>query len=328
MDPDIRISSRLKVSDLRLLHAVAQSGGMAKAAAQLNISQPAVSKAIAALEQTLRVRLLDRTSRGVEPTPYGRALIRRAVAVFDELRQGVNDIRSLADPAAGEIRIGATAATLETLLPLFVHRFSEQHPRVTLYIDNVPRDAMYMSGLRERKHDLIMAWSSPSSLDDPLLEDVRVETLFPDQWVIATGKHNPLARRRRIDLADLIDEPWILPVPNSWNYSTLEQAFRARGLGPPRASMVTSAATLRLHLIAHGPYLTSTPSSSVWLSPHRDLLQILPIDLPAQTYPLAVYVLKNRTLNPVVERFITCARDAARSIVIPSRSGKSRATRA
>ena len=77
MDPDDRISSRLKVSDLRLLHAVVQSGGMAKAAAQLNISQPAVSKAIAALERTLGVRLLDRNSRGVEATLYGRALLRR-----------------------------------------------------------------------------------------------------------------------------------------------------------------------------------------------------------------------------------------------------------
>ena len=175
MDGDDRISSRLKVSDLRLLHAVVQSGSMAKAAAQLNISQPAVSKAIAALEHTLGVRLLDRNSRGVQATLYGRALLRRGTVIFDELRQGVNDIKSLNDPGVGEIRIGATAAPLETWLPIFIRRFTQQYPRVVLHVDNAPRDATYMSGLSDRKYDLLVAWSGTLLADGLLKEDVRVE---------------------------------------------------------------------------------------------------------------------------------------------------------
>jgi DNA-binding transcriptional LysR family regulator len=322
MDPDDRISKRLKVSDLRLLHAVVQSGGMAKAAVQLNISQPAVSKAISALEHTLGVRLLDRNSRGVEATLYGRALLKRGIAIFDELRQGVNDIKSLNDPATGEVRIGATAAALETLLPVFIQRFSQRYPRVVLHIDNVPRDAMYMSGLRDRKYDVIVAWSGAPLADDPLLEDLRVEPLFQDQWIIAAGSHNRWARRRKIDLADLVEEPWILPVPNSWNYATLLEAFKTRGINPPKASMVTSASTLRIYLIANGPYITCTPNSSVWLSPNRQSLKILPVDLPIRQYPLAIFALKNRTLSAVVERFIECAGEAAKSIAIPQRSRK------
>ncbi|HVT29865.1 MAG TPA: LysR family transcriptional regulator [Lacipirellulaceae bacterium] len=227
MNPDDRVSGRLKISDLRLLHAVVQSGGMAKAAAQLNISQPAVSKAIAALEQTLGVRLLDRNSRGVETTLYGRALLRRGIAIFDELRQGVNDIKSLNDPGSGEIRIGATAVTLETVLPMFIHHFSQQYPRVVLHIDNVPRDGAYTSGLRDRKYDLIVAWSGTLVADDPLTGDLRVEPLFlRDQWVIAAGSHNRWTRRRKIDLAELANDPWILPAPNSWNHSTLIEVFK------------------------------------------------------------------------------------------------------
>src|SRR5215213_2628315 len=80
MSIDDRILRRLKLSDLRLFQAVAEHGGMARAAAHLNISQPAVSKAIAALEATLSVRLLDRNPQGVEPTIYGRALLKGGIA--------------------------------------------------------------------------------------------------------------------------------------------------------------------------------------------------------------------------------------------------------
>src|SRR5258707_11424274 len=86
--------------------SVVQARSMGRAAEQLGTSQPAISRSISDLEHALGVRLVDRGSRGIEPTPYGRALIKRGVAVFDELRQGVRDIEFLADPTAGELRIG------------------------------------------------------------------------------------------------------------------------------------------------------------------------------------------------------------------------------
>src|ERR1700693_4948087 len=110
MDKPERIEHRLKLHDLRVLMSVVDRGSMAKAAERLATSQPAVSGAIADLEYSLGVRLLDRGPRGVVPTPYGRALITRSVAAFDELRQGVKDIEFLADPTAGEVRIAAPIA--------------------------------------------------------------------------------------------------------------------------------------------------------------------------------------------------------------------------
>jgi len=106
MDETERIERRLKLHDLRVLMSVVDGGSMSKAAERLATSQPAVSRAIADLEYSLGVQLLDRGPRGIVPTPYGRALIRRSIAAFDELRQGVKDIEFLADPTAGEVRIG------------------------------------------------------------------------------------------------------------------------------------------------------------------------------------------------------------------------------
>jgi DNA-binding transcriptional LysR family regulator len=104
-----RIGRRLRLRDLNIFLVVATERNMSKAAVQLAISQPAVSKAITEMELTLGVPLLDRGPRG-EPTLFGRALLKRSAAIFDELRQTVTDIDSLLDPTAGEARIG-TAGT-------------------------------------------------------------------------------------------------------------------------------------------------------------------------------------------------------------------------
>jgi len=101
-----RIGLRMKLHDLHVLMAVVQAGSMSKAAALLNTTQPAISRSIAELERTIGARLLDRNSQGIEVTEYGRALLDGGVAVFDDLRQAVKNIKFLADPTAGEVRIG------------------------------------------------------------------------------------------------------------------------------------------------------------------------------------------------------------------------------
>src|SRR3954470_1389956 len=97
MEWESRLGRRLRVRDLYILSAVVRSRGMAKAARQLAMTQPSVSAAIANLEHVLGVRLLDRSPRGIEPTLFAEALLKRSAAVFDELKQSVRDIEFLAD---------------------------------------------------------------------------------------------------------------------------------------------------------------------------------------------------------------------------------------
>ena len=105
-----RISRQLKLRDLHVLMTVVRCGSMGKAANQLSVSQPAISKAVADMEAALGVKLLDRNPRGVVPTIYARALLDRGLAAFDELKQGIEQVDFLADPATGELRIGSTIA--------------------------------------------------------------------------------------------------------------------------------------------------------------------------------------------------------------------------
>src|SRR5215813_9182929 len=102
MDLSDRIGRRLKLHDLHVLMTVVQAGSMRKAAQGLNTTQPAISRSIAELEQAIGARLLDRSRQGVEPTPYGRVLLDCGAAVFDDLRQAVENIEFLTDPTVGE----------------------------------------------------------------------------------------------------------------------------------------------------------------------------------------------------------------------------------
>src|SRR6266550_6173907 len=137
IDWESQIGRRLRLRDLHVFHTVVQHRSMAKAAVQLGVSQPAISEVIADLEHALGVRLLDRSPQGVEPTMYGNALLKRSIAVFDELKQSVRDIEQLADPTKGEIRIACPLAIAFTIIPHVIERFIQKYPRVVLHFDEV-----------------------------------------------------------------------------------------------------------------------------------------------------------------------------------------------
>jgi DNA-binding transcriptional LysR family regulator len=307
MEWETRLGHRFRVRDLHILSTVIKSGGMAKAARQLAMSQPSVSAAIANLESVLGVRLLDRDTRGIEPTIYAEAILKRSVAIFDELKQTVNDVQFLADPSKGELRIGCPDTSAATVVPQMIERFSEKYPLAVLHVDNVPTFSDALPVLRSRQYDLVFA-----RLYQPLtsvVDDLNVERLFDDPVVVVAGQQNPLARRRKVDLADLVDEPWIMAGAHTWIYARVAEAFRERGLGIPKARLVTLSWPLIAHFVFNGRHIMAYPRSVAV----RHSLKVLPVNLPIRPWPLSILTLKNRTLSPVAERFMECAREVAQS---------------
>lgn len=303
-----QIGQRLRLRDLHVLFAVVERGSMAKAAADLGISQPSVSDVIANLESGLGVRLLDRRPHGVEPTIYGRALLRRSLAAFDELKQGIRDIEFLSDPAAGEVKIGCTEAVAAILTPI-LQTFFQKHPRVVVHMDRSDNMAPQLPALRNRQCDLILRHLAVPLLDDLPVDDLNLEILFNDRLVVTAGGHSRWGRRRKIDLADLVDEPWILAAPDSWNYRVISEAFRARGLNPPRIRLVTFSVHVRADMVASGECIATFPGAVVRYFAARSAVKVLPVDLPERPWPMGIVTLRGRTLSPVVERFIEHLRE-------------------
>jgi DNA-binding transcriptional LysR family regulator len=310
VDSDSQIGRRLRLRDLHLFFTVMQRGSMAKAASHLGISQPGVSEVIANLEHTLGVRLFDRTPQGVEPTIYGRAFFKRGLAAFDELKQGIRDIEFLSDPTSGELRIGCGMTTASAILAPIIRQFSNAHPRVVLHYSELPPPRRELAGLRERIYDLVLGHLVTPLSREFLADDLNVEFLFDDPFIVMAGAQSPWARRRKIDLADLVKAPWVLSAPASASYSIVEQAFHSRGLPMPPVRILTASMNVRAELLANEPFVSVYPKSIA----KRYSLKVLPIDLGGPRWSVGIVTLKNRTLSPVVARFIEHVRDFARTL--------------
>lgn len=303
-----QIGTRLRLRDLHVLSTVAERGSMAKAAIKLGISQPAVSDVIANLEHALGVPLFERRRHGVEPTIYGHALLKRSLAAFDELKQGIRDIEFLSDPTTGELRIGIGHTGAAAVLPPIIQAFSLQYPRVQLQVDELPPASQDQSRLRFQSYDLVVGRLPPSAENYP--EELNVQSLYDDPYVVTAGLQSQWARRRKIDLSELIEEPWTLPSPNTWTYRCVADACRALDLPMPKIRLVTDSMPLRTHLITHSSFLTALGESIA----HKNGFKVLPVDLPRQEMPVVIITVKNRTLSPVAELFIKHALDSTRAM--------------
>ena len=307
-EPD-RIERRLKLHDVRILMSVVDAGSMHKAAKRLATSQPAVSRAISDLEYTLGVRLLERGPGGVRPNRYGEAIIKRGLAVFDELRQGVKDIEFLSDPTSGDLRIGCSEYAAGGPVLAVIDRLTRQHPRMVFDVVVGPVLALYRD-LTERKIELVIT----RLVDFADRKDMAVETLFDDDIVAVTAAKNPWARRRRIDLTELVGEPWTLPPPTTGIGAFAESAFRVRSLATPQATVVTYSMHMCHQLLATGRFLTMLPSYTLRLPGKHPWLKALPVELADAHGSMALITLKNSTLSPLAELFIKTTRAVAKPL--------------
>jgi DNA-binding transcriptional LysR family regulator len=304
-----RIGRPIKLQDLHVLMAVVQAGSMNKAAVLLNTGQSAISRSIAELEHPIGVRLLDRNPQGVEPTQYGRALLDGGAAVFDDLRQALKNIEFLADPTAGEVRIGSSALLAASFVSAVVERLSRRYPRITFHLVTGHVETLHRE-LSERNVDFLIARRFGPLADERL----DFEFLFDDSYVVAAGVHHPCVRRRKIELAELVSEAWVLPPPGSVIASVVMEAFRARGLDYPRTTVVTESSEVRTSLLATGRFVTIFPASALRFSPRSLEVKVLPVELPMARLPNGIVVPKTRALSPVAQLFIDCAREVAKPL--------------
>ena len=307
-DWDSRIGRRLTLRDLHVLSSVVRWGSMAKAAAHLSTTQSVVSDAVASLESALGVRLLDRSAKGVEPTVYARTLLKRTDVVFDELRAGVKDIEALAQSTAGEVRIACPEFLAGGLIPDVVDGFSRLYPDIVCRVADADSTTLEFRQLQERSVDLMVA-RIPASFSD---DDLAVEILFDDPHVIVAGAGSPWSGRRNVSLADLAGEPWIIPASLIVR-DILAEAFEAEKLKVPEGRIVSSFVLMRNHLLATGRFLTVLPASVLQYNAKQWGLRALPIKLGGRPRPIAIVMLKNRSVSPAVRLFVEHLRATAKS---------------
>src|SRR5262245_34597586 len=302
-----RIGRRIRLRDLHILLAVVQCKSLAKAAKHLAISRPVVSRTINDLEQLLGVRLLERDRHGAEPTMYGTALLKRGTTIFDELRQGVKDIEFLADPTAGEVRIGSTAPLAASFVSTIIDRLHRRYPRMVFHVVNGNAPELRRD-LEERNLDLVILRKYGSAVE----EQLSFEVLYDNPYYVAAGVKSPWTRRRHVELAELINELWVLPPPGTRFGTLARDIFGAKELPFPRAAVISYGLEMTINLLGTGRYLAIHPESVFTFPAKHPFVRKLPVELPVVSGPIGIFVLKNRARNPAAQLFIDCAREVAK----------------
>jgi DNA-binding transcriptional LysR family regulator len=302
-----RIGRRIKLRDLHILLAVAKAGSMGRAAAELAMSQPVVSKAIADLEHVLGVSLLDRSARGAEPTIYGRELLRCSVSVFDELRHGVEALQFLSDQSGGELHFGCTEGGAAGFVPAVIDALVAKYPQLRFNVETAD-PATLVERLRQREIEFAIG-AAPDRTSD----DIELDTLFNERFVVMAGQANPWTKKRNIALADLVGERWILQPPTSIAGIHAAAAFRACGLEPPLAQVTSFSVPLTHQLLTTGRYLALLAVAMAKLARH---LPVRRLDVRFDGFPrtIAIMTLKNRTISPLARLFIERAHAVARPL--------------
>ena len=298
----------MELRDIEYFAVVAEHGHLGRAAEALGLSQPALSKCLRRLEQTLGAKLVKRTSKGVELTAEGSALLSSVRELRLSLQDVAREIADLGQGRVGHLRIGAGWAVAERLLPTTCAALLKNTPKLTLKISVSDSDLM-IPALLNGELDLIVNYLRPSAI-----EGLVQEHLMDYEQVLCASADHRLTKLRRITFADLAQEQWALSdsalTPRQW----LHRAFQDRGLPPPRVAVETRSVHLRLQILACSDLLGFASKQVLGQAALRHRLVVLPVkELPWRRRVGVIYR-KDGYLSPTARRLIERLKSTAREI--------------
>jgi len=228
----------MDISALQAFIAVAESGSFSRAGERIFLTQPAVSKRIAALEQDIGARLFDRVGRKIHLTPAGEALLLRTRAVLSELEDIKRDITNLSGTIAGELSVATSHHIGLHRLPGPLKRFHETYTQVRLNLHFMDSEKACNAVARGELELAVV--TLPPSADPPL----RVEKIWDDPLDIVVSRSHPLAQAKRVQAAVLLDYPAILPGLGTYTREIILNSF-----GPLRDRIQVGMATNYLEVL-------------------------------------------------------------------------------
>lgn len=268
------ISAKITHRHLRTLLAVHEHQTETAAAAQLGVSQPAVTQILRGLERIVETDLFVRTARGMLPTPAGEFMVQRARLLYHELKRAREDIADHLWGTASRIVIGASPLASTLLVPRAVTRWKQDHPEVPIVILEGAQESL-LSGLRCGEIDIVVGALHDAASDG----DVTQEMLLEDSLTVVARKDHPLASTRSLTLDDLVGAEWVLPHKEAPARKALEQAFVSAGLPPPRNSIESNTLTAMRTLLLESDRLSVLSRNQILYEELHGMLSVLPVDM-------------------------------------------------
>ena len=299
---------RLKLRQLVLLRALADSGNLRRSAAALSLTQPAATRMLQELERTLGLSLFERSPRGMTPTSYGEAMIRHARAVLADVDSAREELAALADGSHGRVAVGTLMSTASLLLPRTIARVKAGAPRLQVLVQEATHEHL-LDALLEGELDLMLGRVLPGAAQDEL----AVEILYREEFRVVCGAANPLAARRA-RLGELVDRPWILPPPHVPLRERLDALFLSH-TGRRPADVVESVSVLtNLTLLRESAALSVLPAETARQYAKPGPLAELDVSLKGILGPVALLTRRNQARSPAAEVFVGVLRSVAHEL--------------
>jgi DNA-binding transcriptional LysR family regulator len=298
--------------ELRQIHhflAVVKHRNLGRAAQELNIAQPALSKSIRRLEQLLQVKLIERHPRGVEPTDFGKALAAHAELIAVEVSHTMSTIAALREARQGHITVGAAPGSSTDLLPRATSALLRRHPDLRITVIGGLSDTL-LDSLSQGALDFMISGLSGVAPTANLVH----EKLFTDCVTVVARAGHPLARQAQLDPGDLIDQKWILPNPNVLTRQQLEAFFRKQNLAPPDVVIETNSVSHIMAVLRYTDLLSFMPQPLIEFSGAAG--DLVPLDLPEAVWhrPVGLSYRRRGFMSPASQALIEELRRTARDI--------------
>lgn len=304
-----RVTTRLKLKQLRLLVAVGKHGNIQYAARELNVSQPSATKMIKDLELDFEVQLFERTNRGVVPTPFGEALIRHGKLVFAQISNAAQELDDLNEGSSGRVVIGTLLAASSHLLPLAIEQVLEERPKLAIKIVEGTNEVL-IPELRSGEIDLVAGRLPSVRYRQELIQ----EKLFDERILVVVGKNHPLAEREALEFEALKQYGWILPPVETSLRLQLDQYFLKQDQYQPPFALESVSYLTNRSLLQSRDYIGLMPAHVAAQDIASGLLVQLKLNMPFGAGPVGVSYRMKGQLSPAGEAMLQALRRAAARI--------------
>jgi DNA-binding transcriptional LysR family regulator len=230
----------------------------------------------------------------------------RGVDIFDDVRILIEEIQFLADPVAGDLRIGSTEPLLAGVVTATMERLWPKYPRIALRAVQSDSATLINRDLPERRIELAVV----PMMSLPRRDDLDATMLYQDSWHVVAGSNSPWTRRKKVDLAELADAYWCATPLETPIGSLLADAFRSKGIGPPRLAVSSvMSPPIVARFLEHDRFVAVIADSLLnFFYAKRLPIKKLPVDLEVPPFAVGIVTLKGRTISPVAQLFLDEAR--------------------
>jgi DNA-binding transcriptional LysR family regulator len=303
------ITRKFRLRHVELIGELYDCRSILKASRRLNLSQPTLTKALQDVERTLNVALFKRTNRGLEPTPYGEIFARHAKIVLAQLRHAAEELENLRAGYSGKVTVGTLLAAAASILPDAIALLKRERPGVAISVVVGTYDILVPS-LLVGDLDMVVGRMPEQGRSRALL----YEDFYAEPICLVVRRGHPLLRRRRLGLRELVNEAWLLPLPETALRRQIERAFLEANAPLPRNVIESVSILTNRVLLRKSDCIGVMPYHVALDDVENGLLAILPVKLKSIESPVGVILRAPGNLPPAASALLECLRIAARDV--------------